>query len=92
MSDPYTGRLTTKAHGKHGERVQWFVTITHPDWTNGIDSIGASTLLGKQDSEPWKHAKRENLKHSLLKHAADNKLPTEGLDTWLTELLKGVQP
>jgi hypothetical protein len=70
--------------------IAWYVTVTHPLWVDGVDSIGASTLLHPSDSAEWVNAKRETLHQSLLAHAERNHLATDGLSDALAHALEGI--
>jgi hypothetical protein len=77
-----------KVKGQPG--VVWFATVTHPDWIGGVDGVGASVLIHPADSPEWVQSKRENLRNSLLAHAADNRLDTIGLSDALDVALREV--
>jgi hypothetical protein len=71
--------------------VVWFVSVTHPEWINGTDGIGASVLVHPGDSPDWIQSKRTQLVNTLIAQAEANQLPIDGLPEALEPVLAEIR-
>jgi hypothetical protein len=92
-SFPYQIRLRSEVQKRKSGVIGtlWYVSVTHPEWTHGVDSVGASTLLGPSDDPTWVQSKRDNLRLTLLQHCVENGLAVDGLNDALVEALQDVK-
>ena len=86
----YRGTFTKgPSQDKAGLNVPWFITVSHPDWTNGVTSLGGSVLLHRSDTSAQIQAKYDELIQTLTQHARANRVPINGPKDFLTNLLSG---